>query len=116
MNIVQWEKQNDIAVITMCNEANRQNMVFAEQMIQCLDKIIEDKTIYSMVLTSSDEKIDSREFLNAVLCILSYSDGCHSILDISLKCEISLDLLVNAVLVLEEKGLLESLGSKGVNK
>ncbi|MFT5727023.1 MAG: enoyl-CoA hydratase/carnithine racemase [Desulforhopalus sp.] len=56
MNIVQWEKQNDIAVITMCNEANRQNMAFAEQMIHCLDQIMEDETIYSIVLTSSDEK------------------------------------------------------------
>lgn len=56
MNIVQWEKQNDTAVITMCNEANRQNILFAEQMIHCLDQIIEDETIYSMVLTSSDEK------------------------------------------------------------
>jgi len=56
MNIVQWEKQNDIAVITMCNKANRHNMVFAEQMIHCLDQIMEDKTIYSIVLTSSDEK------------------------------------------------------------
>jgi enoyl-CoA hydratase/carnithine racemase len=56
MTIVQWEKQNDIAVITMCNGANRQNMVFAEQMLQCLDQIIEDKTMYSIVLTSSDEK------------------------------------------------------------
>lgn len=56
MKIVQWEKQNDIAVITMCNGANRQNLVFAEQMNQCLDQILEDKTIFSMVLTSSDEK------------------------------------------------------------
>ncbi len=56
MNIVKWEKQNDIAVITMCNEANRQNMVFAEQMIECLDNILDDKTLYSIVLTSSDEK------------------------------------------------------------
>ena len=56
MNIVQWQKQDSIAVITMCNEENRQNLVFAEQMIQCLDQILEDKTIYSMVLTSSDEK------------------------------------------------------------
>ncbi len=56
MNIVQWEKHNDIAVITMCNKANRHNMVFAEQMIHCLDQIMEDKTIYSIVLTSSDEK------------------------------------------------------------
>ena len=56
MKIVQWEKQNDIAVITMCNAANRQNLVFAEQMNHCLDQIIEEKTIFSIVLTSSDEK------------------------------------------------------------
>ncbi len=56
MTIVQLKKENDIAVVTMCNGANRQNMVFAEQMIRCLDKILEDKTLYSMVLTSSDEK------------------------------------------------------------
>jgi enoyl-CoA hydratase/carnithine racemase len=56
MKIVQWEKQNDIAVITMCNEANRQNLVFAEQMNMCLDQILEDKNIFSIVLTSSDEK------------------------------------------------------------
>ncbi len=56
MKIVQWEKHHDIAVITMCNEANRQNLVFAEQMNQCLDQIMEEKTIFSIVLTSSDEK------------------------------------------------------------
>ena len=56
MKIVQWEKQNDIAVITMCNEANRQNLVFAEQMNHCLDQILEEKSIFSIVLTSSDEK------------------------------------------------------------
>ena len=56
MKVVQWENQNDIAVITMCNEANRQNLEFAEQMNLCLDQILEDKTIFSMVLTSSDEK------------------------------------------------------------
>ncbi len=56
MPIVQLKKEKDIAVVTMCNGANLQNMVFAEQMLQCLDKIIEDKTLYSMVLTSSDEK------------------------------------------------------------
>ena len=56
MKVVQWENQNGIAVITMCNEANRQNLEFAEQMNLCLDQILEDKTIFSMVLTSSDEK------------------------------------------------------------
>ena len=56
MKIVQWEKHNDIAVITMCNEANRQNLVFVEQLNQCLDQILEENTIFSIVLTSSDEK------------------------------------------------------------
>lgn len=56
MRIVEWEKQNDTAVITMCNEANRQNLVFAEQMNICLDQILEEKTLFSIVLTSSDEK------------------------------------------------------------
>ena len=63
--------------------------------------------------TSSDENNDSREYLNSILCVLSYSDGYYSLLDISVKCGISLDILVNAALVLEEKGLLKSLGSKG---
>ena len=40
----------------MCNEANRQNLLFVEQLNQCLDQILEDMTIFSIVLTSSDEK------------------------------------------------------------
>lgn len=56
MRIVEWEKQNDTAVITMCNEANRQNLAFAEQMNLCLDQILEEKTLFSIVLTSSDRK------------------------------------------------------------
>jgi enoyl-CoA hydratase/carnithine racemase len=76
MKIVQWEKQNDIAVITMCNEANRQNLVFAEQMNLCLDQILEEKTIFSIVLTSSDEKNFSQgidvEWLNKKLTEQDY--------------------------------------------
>lgn len=56
MKIVRWEQQNDRAVITMCNGANLMNLVFAEQMNLCLDQILEVKTIFSIVLTSSDEK------------------------------------------------------------
>lgn len=56
MQIVKWEKHDAIAVITMCNEANRQNLEFVEQLNLCLDQILEDKTLYSIVLTSSDEK------------------------------------------------------------
>lgn len=56
MEIVQWEAQENIAVITMCNATNRQNLEFAEQMNQCFDKILEEESIRSIVLTSSDEK------------------------------------------------------------
>lgn len=56
MQIIQWEKHETTAVITMCNGANRQNLDFAKQMIKCLDQIEEDTTLHSIVLTSSDEK------------------------------------------------------------
>lgn len=56
MKIVKWEKHDEICVVTMCNGVNRQNLQFAEQISTCLDQILEDKTISSMVLTSSDEK------------------------------------------------------------
>ncbi|BHH83167.1 enoyl-CoA hydratase/isomerase family protein [Desulforhopalus sp. 52FAK] len=56
MQLVQWEKLNDTAVITMCNEANRQNLIFANEMNLCLDQIEEDNSIFSIVVTSSDEK------------------------------------------------------------
>ena len=56
MEIVQWESQGHIAVITMCNGANRQNLAFAEQMNQCFDQILDEQSIQAIVLTSSDEK------------------------------------------------------------
>lgn len=56
MKIIQSERQENIAVITMCNAANRQNLEFAKQMNQCLDQIIADESCHSIVLTSSDEK------------------------------------------------------------
>ncbi|WP_163339445.1 enoyl-CoA hydratase/isomerase family protein [Desulfopila sp. IMCC35008] len=56
MEIVRWEKQKNIAVVTMCNGANRQNLEFAGQMNQCLDQILMEESLQSIVLTSSDEK------------------------------------------------------------
>ena len=56
MEIIQWERQNNTAVITMCNVANRQNLDFAKLMNQCFDQIIEEESCHSIVLTSSDEK------------------------------------------------------------
>jgi enoyl-CoA hydratase/carnithine racemase len=56
MAVIEWEKQKSIAVIKMCNGANKQNLEFATQMNQCFDEIIEDKKICAIVLTSTDEK------------------------------------------------------------
>jgi len=56
MKLVQWETQENIAIITMCNGANRQNLEFAGQMNQCFDQILGVESLHSIVLTSSDEK------------------------------------------------------------
>jgi len=56
MAVIEWRKENCVAVITMCNGANKQNLEFQKQLNQCFDEILEDKNIYSIVLTSSDEK------------------------------------------------------------
>lgn len=56
MEVVQWEKKESVAVINMCNGANRQNLEFATQMHRCFDEILEDEKIFSIVLTSTDVK------------------------------------------------------------
>ena len=56
MAVIEWEKKESVAVINMCNGPNDQNLEFATQMNKCFDDILEDKEIYSIVLTSTDEK------------------------------------------------------------
>ena len=56
MAIIEWEKNESVAVIKMCNGPNKQNLVFVDEMNQCFDEILEDKEIFSIVLTSTDEK------------------------------------------------------------
>ncbi len=56
MQVVKWEKKESVAVINMCNNANRMNLEFVNQMKQCMDEILADKEIYSIVITSFDEK------------------------------------------------------------
>ncbi|NOX33660.1 MAG: enoyl-CoA hydratase/isomerase family protein [Deltaproteobacteria bacterium] len=56
MQVIEWEKDESVAIINMCNGPNKQNLVFVTQMDQCFDEILEDKEIYSIVLTSTDEK------------------------------------------------------------
>jgi len=56
MAVIDWEKDESVAIITMRNGANKQNQDFVDAMTICFDEILEDKTISSIVLTSSDEK------------------------------------------------------------
>jgi Delta3-Delta2-enoyl-CoA isomerase len=56
MSIVLWEKRDTVAVLTMNNKENRQNLDFANAMIKTLDEILEDKGIFAVVIASSDEK------------------------------------------------------------
>ncbi|MCP3872116.1 MAG: enoyl-CoA hydratase/isomerase family protein [Desulfobacteraceae bacterium] len=56
MAVIEWKKENNVAIVEMCNGPNRMNRIFAESMNQCLDEVLEDADIQAMVLTSTDEK------------------------------------------------------------
>ncbi len=56
MAVIEWKKDGTVAVVTMCNGANRQNIEFVETMNRVFDEIEADQEIFSIVLTSSDEK------------------------------------------------------------
>jgi enoyl-CoA hydratase/carnithine racemase len=53
---MKWVKEETVAIITMTNGENRQNLVFAKTLNAMLDEIIADKSIYALIITSSDEK------------------------------------------------------------
>lgn len=56
MSIVTWSKDENVAIISMNNGENRQNLEFARIMNAILDEIVADKTMQAIILTSSDEK------------------------------------------------------------
>lgn len=56
MSIVEWKKDDKVAIVSMNNGANRQNLAFAQAMLAVFDEILADKEIAAVVLTSSDEK------------------------------------------------------------
>jgi enoyl-CoA hydratase/carnithine racemase len=56
MPIVLWDKKDTVAVLTMNNKENRQNLDFANAMIEALDEIQAEKEIFAVVIASSDEK------------------------------------------------------------
>jgi enoyl-CoA hydratase/carnithine racemase len=56
MSIMNWVKDETVAIITMTNGENRQNLVFAKTLNAMLDEIIADKSITALIITSNDEK------------------------------------------------------------
>jgi enoyl-CoA hydratase/carnithine racemase len=56
MAIMKWEKDETVAILTMTNGANKQNLDFANTMNAMLDEIITDKTVTALIITSNDEK------------------------------------------------------------
>lgn len=56
MEVLNWQKENSVAVISMCNGANRQDLEFGTQLNRCFDEILKDEGVSSIVITSSDEK------------------------------------------------------------
>lgn len=56
MSVVEWTKQDAVAIVSMCNVANRMNNIFARDFSLCLDQIQADVTVKSIILTATDEK------------------------------------------------------------
>lgn len=56
MSIVETEIRGSVAIITMANGENRQDLPFAEAMLAAFDQAEADKAVKSIVLTSDDEK------------------------------------------------------------
>ncbi len=56
MSIMNWTKDETVAMITLTNGENRQNLVFAKMLNAMLDEIIADKTVTALIITSSDAK------------------------------------------------------------
>ncbi len=56
MAVIKWRKENNVAIVEMCNGANRMNQVFADDLNRCMDELLDDAGIQAMVLTSTDEK------------------------------------------------------------
>jgi enoyl-CoA hydratase/carnithine racemase len=56
MAILEWRKEDTVAVITMTNGENRHNPDFVAAFLGALDEIEKDPSIYSVVILSGDAK------------------------------------------------------------
>lgn len=62
MSVIEWAKDESVAIVVMNNGENRQNAAFIEAMNTALDGIEADTAITSVVITSSDPKNWSQGF------------------------------------------------------
>ena len=56
MAIIEWEKDDTVAIVTMNNGENRHNLEFSRTMLEILDDILKDKSVTAVLITSSDKK------------------------------------------------------------
>jgi enoyl-CoA hydratase/carnithine racemase len=56
MSVLEWKKDDAVAIITMTNGENRLNPVFNQSMLDVLQEIEEDQTISAVVIQSNDPK------------------------------------------------------------
>lgn len=56
MSIVNWKKDENVAVLSLDNGENRHNPTFAAEMKKAFNEMLEDADVHAMVITSSDPK------------------------------------------------------------
>jgi len=56
MSILEWKKDQTVAVITMTNGENRHNPEYTAAILKAFDEIEKDETISSVIITSNDSK------------------------------------------------------------
>lgn len=54
--IIEWKKDDTVAIITMNNGENRHNPPFTMALLDAFAAIEKDESVYAVVITSSDEK------------------------------------------------------------
>ncbi|SMC79154.1 Enoyl-CoA hydratase/carnithine racemase [Desulfocicer vacuolatum DSM 3385] len=56
MAIANWKKEGTVAVVTLSNGANLQNLDFSTRLNEIFDEVLADDGVYALVLTSDDVK------------------------------------------------------------
>jgi len=56
MAIIEWKKENKVAVITLCNGENKQHLDFAMELKKTLEEVENDAEVNAAIITSADEK------------------------------------------------------------